>query len=62
MTRKELEELDKKVKANQCCLAQSFDGANCSGGPISSHSIARSEQLELIAENGKVCVWNSNIS
>jgi hypothetical protein len=62
MTRKELEELDKKIKANQCCLAQSFDGTNCSGKPIASHSIARSEQLECIAENGAVCVWNSSIS
>ena len=62
MTRKELEDLDKKIKANQICIAHSFDAANCSGGPISSHSIARSEQLKLIAESDKVCVWNGSIS
>lgn len=62
MTRKELEDLDKEVKASQTCIAQRFDGANCSGGPISSHSIARSEQLERIAVDGKVYVWNNSIS
>jgi hypothetical protein len=62
MTRKELEDLDKEIKANQTCIAHRFDPTNCSGGPISSHSIARSEQLKRIAENDKVCVWNSNIS
>lgn len=62
MTRKELEDLDKEIKSNQTCIAHRFDGVNCSGGPISSHSIARSEQLKLIAENDKVCVWNGSIS
>lgn len=62
MTRKELEDLDKKIKANQTCIADSFDAAHCSGGPITSHSIARSEQLKCIAENDKVCVWNNSIS
>ena len=62
MTRKELEDLDKKIKANQTCIAYSFDAAHCSGGPITSHSIARSEQLKCIAENDKVCVWNNSIS
>jgi len=62
VTRKELEELDQKIKANQTCIAHCFDAANCSGGPISSHSIARSEQLKCIAENDKVCVWNNSIS
>ncbi len=62
MTIKELEDLDKEVKSNQACIAQNFDGANCSGEPISSHSIARSEQLKRIAENDEVCVWNNSIS
>lgn len=62
MTRKELEDLDKKIKANQICIAHNFDAAHCSGEPITSHSIARSEQLKRIAENDKVCVWNNSIS
>ena len=62
MSIEELDDLDKEVKASQTCIAQRFDGANCSGGPISSHSIARSEQLERIAVDGKVYVWNNSIS
>src|SRR5574344_409507 len=61
MTREDLVKIDDEVKANQSCLAHTFDGRNCSGGTILSHSIARSEQLKLIAENSTGCGYNNDI-
>lgn len=62
MTRKEYIELEAEIKAKQCCLAKDFDGVNCSEGTILSHSIPKSEQLKIIAEEGKVHVWNNDPS
>lgn len=62
MTKNEYIQLEKEIKAKQCCLAKHFDGEHCSEGTISSHSISKSKQLKIIAEDGKVYAWNNDPS
>lgn len=57
MTKEEFFKISNRVKSQNTCLAHDFDPSNCQTTPISSHSIARNEQLSRLSESNKVYIW-----